>query len=83
MVENQDTQETYMTDIIYDFQKMDLDDLSKHIEAGDRILCTICNSELLVVLKYTNIPKLEKHPGVYCLEDIKHVNISFSINIRH
>jgi hypothetical protein len=72
-----------MADIIYEFQTMDIDDLSKYIEDGDRIICPICNSELLVVLKYSDIHKLGKHPGIYCLEDIKHVNIAYRINIRH
>jgi hypothetical protein len=72
-----------MTDIIYDFLKVRHNALSKHIEAGDRILCPICKSELLVVLDYTDIPKLGKHPGVYCLEDIKHMNVTFRINLRH
>jgi hypothetical protein len=69
-----------MTDIIYDFYKMDLSNLSRHIKAGDKIICPICKSELLVVLDYSDIPKLGENPGVYCLEDRKHVNIVHKIH---
>lgn len=68
-----------MNDIIYDFY-MRYPDLIRHVKSGGGVLCPTCNSNLLVVLDYNEIPKHGKPPGVYCLKDIKHVNITHKIN---
>jgi hypothetical protein len=49
-------------------------------ERGLRIICHICNEELLIVTSDKDVLKFSKTPGVYCLRDENHVRTSLLIN---
>ena len=62
--------------LVYD-PSMPLAELVKFHENGGRIMCSVCNTELSVVLDGT--VEASCHPGIYCEENREHVSVLFEI----
>ena len=46
---------------------------------GAKFLCPECGTELLVILSGAEAREKQKHPGVYCTNDPKHVFRMFNL----
>jgi hypothetical protein len=71
-----------MIDIIYNREKIGLLEVLRSIESGDRILCHICNEELLRVVSKDDVLKYRRDTGLYCPKDNNHVHRIFLLNIK-
>ena len=52
------------------------------IDAGYKVVCPICKSELIVALDKESSKKYKTHPGIFCPKDSKHVMILAEIDRR-
>ncbi len=49
---------------------------------GVEFLCPVCGATLIVILTNEEAQKWEKHPGIYCPKDSKHVWRMFNLRAR-
>ena len=68
--------------IIYKEDEIPLGDLIEQHEDGAKHLCGICGAELIVALSDEEIKKYKKGKGVFCPNDLKHVNVSIMARRR-
>ena len=50
------------------------------IDNGYKVVCPICNSELIIALDKESAKKYKTHPGVFCPQSSKHVMILAEID---
>jgi hypothetical protein len=72
-----------MISIIYQTETKDIEKILDVHRQGGKILCPVCNSDLLILDTWESATIHKKHPGIYCLTDEKHVFSLFHLADRH
>jgi hypothetical protein len=72
-----------MISIIYGTDTDDLEEILGVHQQGGKVLCPICNSDLLVIDSWESASPYQKRPGVYCLVSEDHVHSTFLLADRH
>ncbi|BAS54380.1 hypothetical protein NIES2135_03670 [Leptolyngbya boryana NIES-2135] len=72
-----------MVSIIYKTNTDDLEEILEVHQQGGKILCPLCNSDLLILDSYASASAHQKRPGIYCPTSDEHVNCTFLLADRH
>lgn len=62
-----------MDQFVYDGTTESLREVSRLYKDGVKILCPVCNGELLVALDFETANELKVHTGIYCRANAAHV----------
>jgi len=68
-----------MKNYIYSGKPDELSKIKDLLKEEVKILCPICQEELIVALDLESAGKYGVHPGIYCPNNKKHMNQLFSI----
>ncbi len=72
-----------MTSIVYKTDTEDIAEVLDVYKRGGKVLCPVCNIELLIVDTWESASIYKKPPGIYCLTDEKHVCGKFLLADKH